>query len=136
VDHQALQPYLHGKVNATQAIKVGEVPVKTWMLKQTGISELEMFATDQHDSFTNPATLPMTVVVPSFVLSQVQSAFTIGFVIFIPFLVIDLVVSSVLMSMGMFMLPPTLVSLPFKILLFVLVDGWALVVHSLITSFH
>jgi flagellar biosynthetic protein FliP len=106
------------------------------MLKQTGISELEMFATDQHDSFTNPATLPMTVVVPSFVLSQVQSAFTIGFVIFIPFLVIDLVVSSVLMSMGMFMLPPTLVSLPFKILLFVLVDGWALVVHSLITSFH
>ena len=95
-----------------------------------------MFATDQHDNFTNPDTLPMTVVVPSFVLSQVQSAFTIGFVIFIPFLVIDLVVSSVLMSMGMFMLPPTLVSLPFKILLFVLVDGWALVVHSLLTSFH
>jgi len=136
VDHQALQPYLEGKVNAAQAIKVGEVPVKTWMLKQTGDSELQMFATDQHDNFTNPDTLPMTVVVPSFVLSEVQSAFTIGFVIFIPFLVIDLVVSSVLMSMGMFMLPPTLVSLPFKILLFVLVDGWALVVHSLITSFH
>ena len=136
VDHDALQPYLHSKVNATQAIKAGEVPVKTWMLKQTGNSELEMFATDQHDKFSNPAALPMTVVVPAFVISEVQSAFTIGFVIFIPFLVIDLVVSSVLMSMGMFMLPPTLVSLPFKILLFVLVDGWALVVHSLIMSFH
>jgi flagellar biosynthetic protein FliP len=136
VDHEALQPYLHGRVTAAQAIKAGEVPVKSWMLKQTGKAELEMFATDQHDKFTNPATLPMTVVVPSFVLSEVQSAFTIGFMIFIPFLVIDLVISSVLMSMGMFMLPPTLVSLPFKILLFVLVDGWTLVVHSLITSFH
>jgi flagellar biosynthetic protein FliP len=136
MDHDALQPYLRGNLTATQAISEGEVPLKTWMLKQTGNSELQMFATDQHDSFTNPDTLPMTVVVPSFVISEVQSAFTIGFVIFIPFLVIDLVVSSVLMSMGMFMLPPTLVSLPFKILLFVLVDGWALVVHSLITSFH
>ncbi len=136
VDHEALQPYLHGRVTAAQAIKAGEVPVKSWMLKQTGKAELEMFATDQHDKFANPATLPMTVVVPSFVLSEVQSAFTIGFMIFIPFLVIDLVISSVLMSMGMFMLPPTLVSLPFKILLFVLVDGWTLVVHSLITSFH
>jgi flagellar biosynthetic protein FliP len=136
VDHDALQPYLHGRLTATQAIASGEVPVKTWMLKQTGNAELQMFATDQHDKYTNPATLPMTVVVPSFVISEVQSAFTIGFVIFIPFLVIDLVVSSVLMSMGMFMLPPTLVSLPFKILLFVLVDGWALVVHSLLLSFH
>ena len=136
VDHDALQPYLNGKVTAAQAIKVGEVPVKTWMLKQTGTTELQMFASDQHDAYTNPASLPMTVVVPSFVISEVQSAFTIGFVIFIPFLVIDLVVSSVLMSMGMFMLPPTLVSLPFKILLFVLVDGWALVVHSLLLSFR
>ncbi len=136
VDHEALQPYMSGKITATQAIKVGEVPVKTWMLKQTGTTELQMFASDQHDAYTNPAALPMTVIVPSFVISEVQSAFTIGFVIFIPFLVIDLVVSSVLMSMGMFMLPPTLVSLPFKILLFVLVDGWALVVHSLIMSFH
>ena len=136
IDHDALQPYLHGRITASQAIKTGEVPVKTWMLKQTGKTELEMFATDQHDSFANPANLPMTVIVPSFAISQIQSAFTIGFVIFIPFLVIDLVVSSVLMSMGMFMLPPTLVSLPFKILLFVLVDGWALVVHSLLVSFH
>jgi len=136
VDHNALQPYLHGRMTASQAIKTGEVPVKTWMLKQTGKSELDMFASDQHEKVANPSSLPMTVIVPSFVISEVQSAFTIGFVIFIPFLVIDLVVSSVLMSMGMFMLPPTLVSLPFKILLFVLVDGWALVVHSLIASFH
>jgi flagellar biosynthetic protein FliP len=136
IDHDALQPYLHGRITASQAIKTGEVPVKTWMLKQTGKTELDMFATDQHESVANPANLPMTVIVPSFAISQIQSAFTIGFVIFIPFLVIDLVVSSVLMSMGMFMLPPTLVSLPFKILLFVLVDGWALVVHSLLVSFH
>lgn len=136
VDQDALQPYLHGSINATQAIDAGETPIKTWMLKQTGESELRMFASDQHAATTHPADLPMTVVVPSFVLSELQSAFTIGFIIFIPFLVIDLVVSSVLMSMGMFMLPPTLVSLPFKILLFVLVDGWTLVVHSLITSFH
>jgi len=136
VNHVAIQPYIHGTENATQAIKAGEVPVKTWMLKQTRKSELEMFATDQHDKYSNPDTLPMTVVVPAFALSEVQTAFTIGFVIFIPFVVIDLVVASILMSMGMFMLPPTLISLPFKILLFVLVDGWALVVHSLLLSFH
>jgi flagellar biosynthesis protein FliP len=106
------------------------------MLKQTNHNEIVLFATDQHDAYTDPETLPMTVVIPSFVLSQVQTGFTIGFVIFIPFMVIDLVVSSVMMSMGMFMLPPTLISLPFKILLFVLVDGWALVVHSLLLSFH
>ena len=80
VDHNALQPYLHGRMTASQAIKTGEVPVKTWMLKQTGKSELEMFATDQHEEFTNASTLPMTVIIPSFVISQVQSAFTIGFV--------------------------------------------------------
>jgi flagellar biosynthetic protein FliP len=136
VNHDAVQPYMHGTKTATQAIAAGEVPVKTWMLKQTDNTEIEMFASDQHDQYKNPKTLPMTVVVPAFVLSEVQSGFTIGFVIFIPFMVIDLVVSSVMMSMGMFMLPPTLISLPFKILLFVLVDGWALVVHSLLASFN
>jgi flagellar biosynthesis protein FliP len=136
MNHDAVQPYLHGKVSATEAIHDGEIPLKTWMLKQTRTPELRMFANEQKDTYTNPKTLPMTVVIPAFVLSEVQSAFTIGFVIFIPFMVIDLVVASVLMSMGMFMLPPTLVSLPFKILLFVLVDGWTLVVHSLLLSFH
>jgi len=136
IDHVAVEPYLHGTLSATSAIRTGEVPLKDWMLKQTRSDELQMFASEQHDHYSDPKTLPMTVVVPAFVLSEVQSAFTIGFVIFIPFLVIDLVVASVLMSMGMFMLPPTLVSLPFKILLFVLVDGWGLVVHSLLVSFH
>jgi flagellar biosynthetic protein FliP len=136
IDHQAVEPYLHGKMSATVAIDKGEVPLKDWMLKQTRSAELDMFASQQHDSVATPKDLPIAVVIPAFVLSEVQTGFTIGFVIFIPFLVIDLVVSSVLMSMGMFMLPPTLVSLPFKILLFVLVDGWTLVVHSLITSFN
>jgi flagellar biosynthetic protein FliP len=136
IDHDAVQPYIHGRLTATAAIDKGEVPLKEWMLKQTRKPELEMFASQQHKSVAKPQDLPITVVIPAFVLSEVQTGFTIGFVIFIPFLVIDLVVSSVLMSMGMFMLPPTLVSLPFKILLFVLVDGWTLVVHSLITSFH
>jgi flagellar biosynthesis protein FliP len=136
LDHVAIQPYMHGTKTATEAISAGEVPLKDWMLKQTNHNEIVLFATDQHDAYTDPETLPMTVVIPSFVLSQVQTGFTIGFVIFIPFMVIDLVVSSVMMSMGMFMLPPTLISLPFKILLFVLVDGWALVVHSLLLSFH
>jgi flagellar biosynthesis protein FliP len=136
VDRVAIQPYMHGSKTATQAISAGEVPVKDWMLKQTDHDEIVLFASDQHDSYSHPETLPMTVVVPAFVLSQIQTGFTIGFVIFIPFMVIDLVVSSVMMSMGMFMLPPTLISLPFKILLFVLVNGWALVVHSLLESFH
>jgi len=136
INHVAVQPYLHGKLNATQAIDKGEVPLKSWMLKQTRDTELSMFASSAHDSIRQPMKLPMTVVIPAFVLSEVQSAFIIGFVIFLPFMIIDLVVASVLMAMGMFMLPPTLVSLPFKILLFVMVDGWALVVHSLLLSFH
>ncbi len=136
INHVAVQPYLHGKVNATQAIEKGEVPLKSWMLKQTRDSELSMFAGNKQNLLKDPAKLPMTVVIPAFVLSEVQSAFIIGFVIFLPFMIIDLVVASILMAMGMFMLPPTLVSLPFKILLFVLVDGWSLVVHSLLLSFH
>jgi flagellar biosynthetic protein FliP len=136
IDHQAVQPYLHGSIDATQAIARAETPLRSWMLRQTGKNELSLFTSEAREESTPAASLPMTTVVPAFVLSQVQSALTIGFIVFVPFMVIDLVVSSVLMSMGMFMLPPTLISLPFKILLFVLVDGWSLVVHSLLTSFH
>jgi flagellar biosynthetic protein FliP len=136
IDHQAVQPYLHGTINATQAIAHAEAPLRAWMLRQTGKDELALFTSEAHQQSLTAASLPMTTVVPAFVLSQVQSAMLIGFIVFIPFMVIDLVVSSVLMSMGMMMLPPSLISLPFKILLFVLVDGWALVVHSLLTSFH
>jgi flagellar biosynthetic protein FliP len=136
IDHQAVQPYLHGTIDATVAITRAESPLREWMLRQTGKDELTLFTSEVNQQQMAPTSLPMTTVVPAFVLSQVQSALLIGFIVFIPFMVIDLVVSSVLMSMGMFMLPPTLVSLPFKILLFVLVNGWSLVVHSLLTSFH
>jgi flagellar biosynthetic protein FliP len=136
IDHVAVQPYEHGKVNATQAIDAGEVPLKHWMLEQTKSSELELFASTAHEQVDHPQSLPLTTIVPAFVLSQIETAFLIGFMIFIPFMIIDLVVSAIMMSMGMYMLPPTLISLPFKILLFVLVDGWTLVVHSLIESFR
>jgi flagellar biosynthetic protein FliP len=136
INHVAVQPYEHGKMTATQAIEAGEVPLKHWMLEQTKSGDLELFASTAHEHANHPASLPLTTVVPAFVLSQLESAFLIGFMIFIPFMVIDLVVSAIMMSMGMYMLPPTLISLPFKILLFVLVDGWTLVAHSLIQSFH
>jgi flagellar biosynthetic protein FliP len=136
IDHVAIQPYEHGKLTATQAIDAGEVPLKKWMLEQTKDQELGLFASFSHESAKHPESLPLTTVIPAFVLSEIETAFLIGFMIFIPFMIIDLVVSAIMMSMGMYMLPPTLISLPFKILLFVLVDGWTLVVHSLLTSFN
>ncbi len=137
INHDAVQPYLHGKVTQGQAYKAGVGPLHDWMLKQTRTTELNMLiSAESQPKPTTPAKVGMSVLVPAFVLSELKSAFIIGFVIFIPFLVIDLIVSSSLMSMGMMMLPPVLVSLPFKILLFVLVDGWGLVVRSLITSYR
>ncbi|MDA8080851.1 MAG: flagellar type III secretion system pore protein FliP [Actinomycetota bacterium] len=136
INQVAIQPYEHGTLTATQAISKGEVPLKVWMLKQTKQQELSLFASYSHQDVSKPASLPMTTVIPAFVLSEIETAFLIGFMIFIPFMVIDLVVSAIMMSMGIYMLPPTLISLPFKILLFVLVDGWSLVVHSLLISFN
>lgn len=136
INHVAIQPYEHGRLTATQAIDAGEAPLKKWMLQQTKDNELNLFASAAHEHVTHPQSLPMTTVIPAFVLSEIETAFLMGFMIFIPFMVIDLVVSAIMMSMGMYMLPPTLISLPFKILLFVLVDGWTLVVHSLLQSFH
>lgn len=136
LNHVALQPYLHGHLNASQALAHGEVPLKHWMLRQTGKQELALTAHAAHQSAAHPMQMPLTSIIPAFLLSQLRSAFIIGFVVFVPFLIIDLVVASTLMSMGIVMLPPTLVSLPFKLLLFVLVNGWVLVVQSLITSFR
>jgi flagellar biosynthetic protein FliP len=137
INHDAVQPYLKGTISQDAAIKAGQAPLRTWMLKQTRTSELAVFVDNtQGPKPSNPDNVPMTTLIPAFILSELKTAFIIGFVIFIPFLVIDLIVSSSLMSMGMMMLPPVLVSLPFKILLFVLVDGWALVVKSLITSYR
>ncbi len=136
IDHVAIQPYEHGQISATQAIDQGEVPLKQWMLKQTNDTDLGLFTSYRHENASDPMTLPLTTVIPAFVLSEIQSAFLIGFMIFLPFMIIDLVVSAIMMSIGIYMLPPTLISLPFKILLFVLVDGWALVVHSLLLSYN
>jgi flagellar biosynthetic protein FliP len=136
MNHEALQPYLHGQMTATQAFNAGELPLKTWMLKQTGNEELAVTEKIAGYSPAQPMKAPLSTVIPAFLLSQLKSAFIIGFVIFVPFLIIDLVVSATLMSMGMMMLPPTLISLPFKLLLFVLVDGWVLVLQSLVSSFR
>jgi flagellar biosynthetic protein FliP len=136
INQVAVQPYEHGALTATQAIDKGEVPLKGWMLKQTKQQELSLFASYSHQDASKPESLPMTTIIPAFVLSEIESAFLIGFMIFIPFMIIDLVVSAIMMSMGMYMLPPTLISLPFKILLFVLVNGWTLVIHSLMISFN
>ena len=135
VNSDAVQPYLAGKITAEQAYTDAQAPLKTWMLKQTQADDLALFEKG-NTKLSSPASLPMAAIVPAFALSEMRAAFIIGFVIFVPFLVIDLVVSSTLMSLGMMMLPPSLVSLPFKLLLFVLVDGWALVVQSLLASFH
>ena len=136
LNHVAIQPYLHGHLNATQAFDRGEVPLKQWMLRQTGKQELALTTHASHQSAAHPMQVSLSAIIPAFLLSQLRDAFIIGFVVFVPFLIIDLVVASTLMSMGIVMLPPTLVSLPFKLLLFVLVNGWVLVVQSLITSFR
>jgi flagellar biosynthetic protein FliP len=136
MNHDALQPYLHGKENITQAYRAAQGPLKTWMLKQTGDEELALTTSVDKEHPTNPQQASIEAIIPAFLLSELKSGFIIGFVIFIPFLIIDLVVSSTLMSMGVVMLPPTLVSLPFKLLLFVMVNGWVLVTHSLVVSFR
>ena len=135
MNHVALQPYLHGHLDFSQAFGRAEVPLKHWMLPQTGSQELGLTTKAAHVSAANPMHVSLSALIPAFLLTQLKDAFIIGVVIFVPFLIIDLVVASTLMALGIVMLPPTLVSLPFKLLLFVLVDGWVLVVQSLITSF-
>ncbi|HMD45943.1 MAG TPA: flagellar type III secretion system pore protein FliP [Acidimicrobiales bacterium] len=132
----ALQPYLHGNITASQAVNRAEIPLKTWLLKQTGESELALTAHASHEDAATPMRASLATIIPAFLLTQLKTAFIIGFVVFIPFLIIDLVVASTLMSMGIVMLPPTLVALPFKLLLFILVNGWVLITGSLITSFR
>jgi flagellar biosynthetic protein FliP len=136
INDTALQPLLKGKITYSQAYDKAQTPLRSFMLGQTRQSDLSLFTQASGEKPVPRDKVQMTALVPAFVLSELKTAFIIGFVIFIPFLIIDLIVSSTLMSMGMFMLPPVLVSLPFKLLLFVMVDGWALIVRSLITSFH
>jgi flagellar biosynthetic protein FliP len=133
---EAINPFLAEEISHEEAIDRAIVPMKEFMLKQTREKDLALFLrASGSDNVENPMDLSMTTVIPAFAISELRTAFSIGFIIYIPFLVIDMVVSSILMSMGMFMLPPVMISLPFKILLFVLVDGWYLVVESLLQSF-
>lgn len=136
VNDTGVQPYLNGEMTFSQAVDAGSDPLRDFMLEHTREQDLALLtrAADQPNPAT-PDDVPITTLIPAFLLSELRSAFIMGFVIFVPFLVIDLVVSAVLMAMGMMMLPPVMVSLPFKILLFVLVDGWGLIVTSLVGSY-
>jgi flagellar biosynthetic protein FliP len=135
VNSEALRPYLDGKITSVQALDNATVPLKQFMLKQTRTRDVEYFLELGGYGPTAVKDLPMRVVIPAFVISELQTAFQMGFLLFLPFLVIDFLVSSVLMALGMMMMPPTTVALPLKLLLFVLVDGWHLVVRSLVQSF-
>ncbi|MEN8076949.1 flagellar type III secretion system pore protein FliP [Clostridioides difficile] len=137
ITQNAIEPYINEEITMEEAYTELKKPVIDFLLKQTRESDLELFVKNSSMDVTNldKEDLPLNIVVPAFAISELKTAFQIGFIIYIPFLVIDLIVSSTLMSMGMFMLPPAMISLPFKLLLFVMVDGWNLLVKSLIESF-
>ncbi|MEC0314180.1 flagellar type III secretion system pore protein FliP [Bacillus subtilis] len=136
INKEALTPLMDNKISLDEAYTKAEEPIKEFMSKHTRQKDLALFMNyakmDKPESLKD---IPLTTMVPAFAISELKTAFQIGFMIFIPFLIIDMVVASVLMSMGMMMLPPVMISLPFKILLFVLVDGWYLIVKSLLQSF-
>lgn len=137
INTNAYQPYLKEEIKQEEAIKRAEVPMKRFMLKQTETSTLNVFTDlSKIDKPENLEDLPMTVVIPSFMTSELKRAFTAGFMIFLPFMLVDIIVSSTLMSMGMVMLPPAMISLPFKLLLFVTINGWELLFTNLVKSFH
>jgi flagellar biosynthetic protein FliP len=136
INENAVQPYLAGDVTQEEAFDTAVVPIKEFMSKHTREKDLALFI--KYNGLEKPesiADIPLTALIPAFAISELKTAFQIGFVIFIPFLIIDMVVASTLMAMGMMMLPPVMISLPFKILLFVLVDGWYLIIESLLLSF-
>lgn len=136
INKNALQPYLNEEITQSRALEVAQGPIKTFMLKQTREKDLALFVNmvggDKPETIDD---VGMQSVVPAFVISELKTAFQIGFLIYIPFLILDMVVASILLSMGMMMLPPVLISLPFKLMLFVMVDGWHLTVGSLVKSF-
>jgi len=136
INNNALQPYLHEEISQEIALKAAINPIRNFMFKQTREKDLGLFI--KMAKINKPKSkddIPTTVLIPAFVISELKTAFIIGFVLFVPFLIIDMVVASVLLSMGMMMLPPIMVSLPFKLMLFVLVDGWNIIVGSLVKSF-
>lgn len=136
INSDALQPYLNNQISQEVAVDNALAPIRVFMFHQTRSSDLELFVRlSKMGTPRTRADVPTTVLIPAFVLSELKTAFQIGFIIYLPFLVIDMVAASVLMAMGMMMLPPVVISLPFKIMLFVLVDGWALLIGSLVKSF-
>lgn len=139
INETALQPYNDGQIKTQEFLDRASVPLKEFMLKQTTKSEVELFQSlspDKGAEKLEAKDLPLHIVVPAFITSELKRAFLIGFLLFIPFLIIDMIVSSVLMSMGMIMLPPVMISLPFKIMLFVVVDGWSLLIKTLIMTYN
>lgn len=138
INDQAIQPFQNEEITQEEVFDRSEILIKEFMYEQTRDKDVELFVdlADARGQYASYEELPMTILTPAFIISELRIAFSIGFLIFIPFLIIDMAVASILMSMGMFMLSPVMISLPFKILLFVLVDGWYLVVESLIKSFY
>lgn len=137
INQDALQPMLKGKITEMQALDQACVPLRQFMLRYTREKDLALFLNIAREPKPrNPQDISMRVVIPSFMISELKTAFQIGFILYIPFLVIDMVVASILLSMGMMQLPPMMISAPFKILLFVMVDGWNLVIGSLVKSFY
>lgn len=136
INTKAIQPYMSEEIGLEEAYQEGVQPLREFMFKQTREKDLTLFVSiAKIDKPQTKADVPLSILIPAFMISELQTAFQIGFILFLPFLVIDMVVASVLLSMGMMMLPPVMVSLPFKLLLFVLVDGWYLIVGSLVKSF-
>lgn len=134
---EALDPYINQEMTAQEAIDTASVSIKEFMLKQTYKSDLDLFVDiSKQEDVASVDSIPLSTVIPAFITSEIKRGFQIGFFIYIPFIVIDMIVASTLMAMGMMMLPPTVISLPFKVLLFVLVDGWALTIQTLISSFN
>ena len=136
INHDAIAPYQASQITSAQAIDRASGHIRSFMLRQARPKDVELFVAMAKLPPTSPDQLPLRVVIPGFIISELRTAFQMGFLIFVPFILIDLVVATVLMSMGMMMMPPTTFSLPLKLLLFVLVDGWSLVVRSLVESFN
>jgi len=135
INEKALQPYLKEEISQVDALKMAEAPLKRFMLQQTREKDLSLFVNLGDGQRASDSEVEIQSLIPAFIISELKTAFQIGFLIYIPFLILDMVVASILLSMGMMMLPPVLISLPFKLMLFVMVDGWYLIVGSLIKSF-
>lgn len=137
VQSQAIEPFMNGKITQAEGLAAAERPMRAFMTKHARPSDMELMMkiTGQNPK-VNPSQIPFFTLVPAFMISELKTAFQMGFIIYLPFLILDMVVASVLMAMGMMMLPPVMISLPFKLMLFVLVDGWQLIVGSIVKSFH